>query len=306
MPGPHSSGSFGDLLDPRFQKIFYEQYNELPDMLGKLYSMQGTNGRNNMMWSSVGALTDWPQFAGTVVYQSMNQGYDTTLTPLEFASGVQVERKLFDDDQYNIMDQRPKALATAVKRLRQKHGARIFNNANSVDSYFYTNTESVALVSDSHTTTAPDVSTSTGFDNLTTAALSATAVAAARIQMRNFRDDQGNRISVMPDELWFPPDLFEIAEEINGSSGKVDTDLNNINVHRGKYKLNDWEYLTDSNNWFMCDASMRKQSLFWTDRVEVEFAFAEDLDTLVAKWRGYGRWGMAHIDWRWVLGAIVS
>ena len=58
MPVPHTSGQFGDLLDPRFQKIFHEQYRQLPDMLGELFTMPPDNGRDTMRWSSVGS-TVW-------------------------------------------------------------------------------------------------------------------------------------------------------------------------------------------------------------------------------------------------------
>ena len=133
MPVPHTSGQFGDLLDPRFQKIFHEQYSQLPDMLGELFTFPPDNGRDTMRWSQVGAYGDWGEFTGTVNYQDASQGYDTIATHMEFASGVQVERKLYDDDQYNIMDQRPAGLATAANRTRQKHGARMLNNAFSVD-----------------------------------------------------------------------------------------------------------------------------------------------------------------------------
>ena len=78
-------------------------------------------------------------------YQSAAQGYDTVITPIEFASGIQVERRLFDTDQYAIMNQRPSGLARAAQRTRQKHGARPFNNAFSVDTFFYNNSEAVAL-----------------------------------------------------------------------------------------------------------------------------------------------------------------
>ena len=305
MAVPHSSGAFGDLLDPRFQKIFHEQFTELNDMLPELFTFPPGNGRDTMKWSDVGAYGDWSQFSGSVAYQSAAQGYDTTATHLEFASGVQVERKLFDDDQYHIMDQRPSGLATAAQRTRQTHGARILNNAASVDTFFYNNSEAVALVSNSHTTNS-GVSTGTGFDNLVTTALSATALSAARIQMVNFRDDVGNRIAVVPDEIWIPNDLFEKAFEIVSSMGKVDTANNNRNVHEGAYTIKEWNYLSDTNNWFLCDSAMRKQMVFWVERVPVEFAFAEDIDTLIAKWRGYMRYANAQINWRWILGGIVS
>ena len=305
MATPMESGVFGDLLDPRFQKIFQDTLKPLPDMLGTLYTMVPTNGRNNMTWSEVGTLTDWDEFTGTVAYSSLNQGYDVTMTPVEFTKGVQVNRKLFDDDQYHIMDQKPKSVADSLHRTRQKHGARLFNNAFSVDSLFYSHSEGVALCSDSHTTTS-GASTASGFDNLTTASLTATAVFAMRLQMVGYRGDQAERIEVMPDELWYPPDLSEQAFEIIKSGGKVDTAYNNRNFHEGRYEPYEWRYLTDTNNWFMCDGSLRKQFVFWQDRIPAEFAMIEDFDTLVAKWRGYARYGMTYVNWRWVGGASVT
>lgn len=305
MSVPHISAAFGDLLDPRFQKIFNENLPQIDDMLPELYGFVPSNGRNNMQWSEVGAYGDWPEFTGSVDYQSASQGYDTTMTYLEFASGVQVERKLFDDDQYNIMDGRPAGLATAYKRGRQKHGARMLNNMTSVDTFFYNNSEAVALVSNSHTTNS-NASTGSGFDNLVTSALTATALAAAQIQAWGFRDDNAGRFDVNMDELWYPPNLYEEAFEIVSSMGKVDTASNNRNVHNGVYTLKRWNYLTDTNNWSITDSALRKQMCLWVDRVPVEFAFAEDLDTIIAKWRGYARYGAAHTDWRWILGSTVS
>ncbi len=305
MTTPMTSESFGDLLDPRFQKIFTDTLKPLPDMLGEVYTMVPTNGRNNMTWSEIGTLTDWDEFTGNVAYTSLSQGYDVTMTPVEFTKGVQVSRKLYDDDQYHVMDQKPKSVAESAYRTRQKHGARIFNNAFSVDSLFYSHSEGVALCSDSHTTTS-GASTATGFDNKTTASLTATAVFAMRLQMVGYLGDQANKVEVMPDELWYPPDLSEQAFEIVKSSGKVDLATNNRNFHEGRYKTYEWRYLNDTNNWFMCDSSLRRQYLFWQDRIPIEFAFIEDFDTLAAKWRGYGRWGMTYVNWRFIGGAQVT
>ena len=71
----------------------------------------------------------------------------------------------------------------------------MLNNAFSIDTLFYNNSEGVALCSNSHITTS-GASTSTGFDNLGTASLTATAVAAARISMVDFRGDRAERIGI--------------------------------------------------------------------------------------------------------------
>ncbi len=305
MAVPHASGSFGDLLDPRFQKIFNDELNQLEDMVSTVYTMAGTNKRNEMKWSEVGTVPDFSAFNGTIGYNSVVQGFDVTSTPLEFTNGIQVTRKLFDDDQYNVMDQRPKGLANAGMRTRQKHAARIFNQAFAPDNLFYTGTDGAGLCSNSHLTNS-GASTASGFDNLGTSALTATAVFAARIQMRGFRGDQAERISITPDELWYPPDLSEVGWEILHSSGKLNTANNNANFHKGQYTPNDWEYMTDATNWFMVDGDLRRQHLHWVDRVPLEFAMMEDFDTLVAKWRAYMRYSTAYTDWRFIFGAQVS
>jgi len=301
----HISTNFGDLLDPRFQEIRSDAYDDGVDMVPTLSTMVPHNGRDEMKWSATGQLDDLEQFSGTIPYDTVSQGFDVTATYLEWVKGIQIERKLFDDDQHNVMESRPRALGRSEFRTRQKHAARVLNNAFVVDTLFYTNTENVALCSDSHTTTS-GASTSSGFDNLGTTALSATSVASARIQMTGFRGDRAERITVMPNEIWYPPNLYEEAWEITQSVGKVDTANNNVNVHEGRYVLHEWQYLTDTNNWFLTDSGLRKEGIFWVDRVPTEFAMVEDFDTLVAKWRLYKRYAMAHVDWRWIFGAQVS
>lgn len=308
MPVPHSSGNFGDLLDRRITKLFYDELEQLPDLVGTVFQIAKSNDAYEVS-SETGALDDFSEFTGSVSYGSQNQGYDVRMTPLEFTKGIQIERKLYDDDRHNIWQSRPKELANAANRTRQKDAARLFNNAFSVDTKFYSHSEGVALCSDSHTTTS-GASTATGFDNLITSALSAVSFSAARIQMQGFLDDIGNRYYSMPNELWIPIDLFEVAQEIVKSSGKIDTANNNVNVHKDAFTImpseNGWNYMTDTNNWFIADSRLRKRFAVWYERVALEFAMAEELDTLIAKWRAYMRYGNMYQNWRFMLGAQVS
>ena len=304
MANPMTSGSFADLIDKRVTKLFFDEYKQLPSRKAELFSVEKSNDAYEKV-SEVGTVGNFTAFTGTVTYQSQNQGYDTLATHVEFANGIQIERKLYDDDRHGVWERRPVALAQSAQRSVEIDAATLLNNAFSVDTTFYSNTENVALCSDSHTTTS-GASTSTGFDNKTTAALSATSLAAARVQMVNFRGDQAERISVMPDSLWIPPDLYDVAYEITESMGKPDTANNNRNVHYGKYDIKEWNFLTDTNNWFLTDSRMQKQWVVWYDRVPLEFAFAEELDNLVAKWRAYMRYSYLWANWRWILGASVS
>lgn len=308
MPVPHTTGNFGDLIDPRFQRVFHEQYQQLPDVLPMLYTFPPDNGRADTRWTQVGTLGNFTEFSGTVGYQSQAQGFDTTQTHVEYANGIQVERTLFDYDQYNIMDQRPKALAQSAFRTRQTHGASLFNTGFTVGGLgtWMTGGDGLALFSNSHTTNS-GASTASGFDNLGTAALTSAAVAANRISMVDFRGDQAERISITPDEIWIPNNLFEQAFEIIKSSHNPANANNARNVHEGQYKVIEWNYLNvDAANWFMADSQLRAQSVYFVDSQPIEFAMVEDFDTLVAKWRGYMRYSPAYSDWRWGFGANVS
>lgn len=303
---PATSNSFGDLLDSRFKKIFYERYDSLPSKLKSIYDFTDVGPQKNQTrYSEVGTFSNFVEFTGNLNYDDLYQGYDTTITSREFAKGFQIERKLYDDDLTSIMDARPKGLATAAQRSREVHGANIFNLGFSVDNYFQTGSDGVALFSNSHTTTS-GASTATGFDNLATAACSAVAVAAGRLQMIGYRDDRANRISVMPDLIVHPPDLDEVVFEITKSQGKVDSANNNANFNEGQYKSLSWNYLTDTNNWFMADETMMKDALKWIDRIKLEFGWVEDFDTFVAKYRAYQRYACGYTGWRWGLGYQVA
>lgn len=307
--GTAITSNWQDLLDIRHSRLYVDRYKQLGSLISKFFSIVpagGSKQRSAYKTSAAGTFGDVPVFNGTVTYDEAYQGYDGTITPVEYALGYQIERKLFDWDEYGVMDGKPKGLATSIMRTREKHAASFFNNITSVDTTWNSYTENVAPASNSHTTTAPGVSTATGFDNLVTTAFSATALAAARIQMVDFRDDRGNRIQVDPRLIIHPTDIYDLVHEVVRSEGKPDTALNNANVHHEAYEAVEWRYLTDANNWGLADPLMMKDSLSFYDELPAEFAMVESFDELIGKWRVYTRYGLGHNDWRFILWAQVG
>lgn len=305
MGSPMDVGSFGDLLDKSITKIFYSELEQLTDRVGEFYAMD-TSKDSFEKWSGVGELGDFAEFNGSVVYQDQSQGYDVTAEHKAFTNGFQVTRQMYDDDRHGIWERKSPALANSYMRTRQQHAARIFNFAFTNDQYFYNNTEGVALCADLHTTNS-GASTAVGFDNYVTSGFSATALSALRIQMRGFRGDVANKISIMPDKLVIPIDLADRADEIVKSMKDPGSANNTYNPQgNGRWTVTDWEFLTDTNNWFMMDSKNAKQWLVWFDRVPIEFQKAEEFDSFVAKWRAYCRYSYMWLNWRWIAGAEVS
>ena len=300
---PAVSANFGDLITPGLKKIFTEQYDQLPEMRTSLFNVISSD-RAYEKESTVGAFGDMPTFNGTISYDDVYQGYNVTYTPAEFAKGFKVERKLFDDDLYNVINRKPRGLAISAQRTQEKHAASVFQGAFAgsgtivVDGItILTNSEGLSLCHAAHTSTA----SSTTQNNTGTSALSDTAVEATRIAMAAFRDDRDNLISIQADMILCGRAKEQVAWEIISTKGKVDTAENNANFHYGKYKLAVWDFLPGTA-WFMIDSNMMKMFLQWYERIPLEFFQDKSFDTLIAKFASYARWAYGWSDWRWLYG----
>src|SRR6185436_21152231 len=116
---------------------------------------------------------------------------------------------------------------------RQVHAAGLFLNSFSNDAadFDFYNSEGVPLCSDSHTSPRAGVSTTTGFDNLTTAPFSATALKAIYIQLRKFRADAGQPIgNHRATHVIGPVDLIDRAAEVFQTMIGLDDNTHNDNV----------------------------------------------------------------------------
>jgi len=299
---PANSANFADLLEPGLRKVFFDAYGSLESMIPMLYAVENSTTSYEKD-SQVGSFSDVPEFNGTITYDEIYQGYDSTFTHQEYAKGFKIERKLYDDDLYRIIMKAPAGMGLSAIRTKEKHAANLFNNAFSANPSYLSGGDGQYLCDDAHPSNAPGVSTQ---DNAGTTALSPTAVEATRIAMLDFRDDRNNKIVVNPDTILVPTNLEETAWEIINSTGKVDTADNNKNFHYGKYKLAVWPYLTDSNNWFMIDSSLASMFCLFFNRVPVELNRDKSFNTYEASYSIYMRYSLGYSDWRWIYGHKVS
>lgn len=299
------SENFGDLLDPRFSKIYTTEYAERikTSMIPMLFGMIGPGQlktKSSYRVSGVGAMSDLEDFDGQIAYDTFSQLYDKTFEFPEKALGFKVERKLHDDDEFGIMDQRPRQLAISAARTREKKAANMYNT-----SFVGTDgPDSLSLFNASHPYSPDDATTQS---NRGTSALSATSIEATRrIGFTSIMNDRGELLDVNYDLLLVPPNLEETAWEVINSRGKVETADNNANFHYGKYQLAMWPRLTDTNNWFFLDSTLLKLFYLWMDRVKGTLNYDRDFDTLQAKWSFYERYQCGWGDWRPGYGHLVA
>jgi len=296
---------WAELLEPGLRSIFQLQYSELAaaSRIPMLFNvMSSTKASEHFL--GVGGMSDWQEYKGAIEYDDLEQGYKTTLTHAEYAKGFKVERKLVDDDQYNVINARPAQLALSAMRTREKHAASVFNNAFSTS---YTGGDSQPLCeSAGHPYSPSNASTQT---NEGSTALSYDAVVETRRVMREFKDDRGEIVAINPDLILVPPELEETASKIVNTmqSGQPQipesADFEDSLVGRLGIRFLMWDYLSDSNAWFMLDSRLARLHLLWINRVPLEFAMDPTSDfRLEARYRGYQRYSYGWSDWRWVYG----
>ena len=273
----------------------------LPDTVAdKLFSVEKSTKAVEYDYA-IGGVGDLEEFTGTIPYSDVDGQYRVSYTHREWVQGMKVERKLVDDDQYSVINSRPLGLAIGAKRTREKHGASVFNSA--FNTSVFTGGDTYALCASAHS----KVGTTTIQSNTGTSALSPASLAATRLAMRDYTDETDNLLTARGDLILVSPENEQKAYEITQTDRQVDSANNNLNFLKSLgYKVVVWDYLTDSNNWFLIDSKFMKLFLKWFDRIPTEFNKDKDFDTYISKWSVYTRYSYGFSDWTWLYGQNVS
>lgn len=292
------SENFANLvdLDPVLTEIFYQQYNQHPQMRQQVFGMRRSTKAKETE-QRIGSFGDPTEFNGVVEYETPRNDDTIEYTFTEYTKGFMITRKMLDDMQYDGIFAQASEMGRAFARKQEKDAWSIFNDATSTVGY-----DDKALLANDHPRSDSD---STAVDNYLALSLNSENLETAITTMQAFGDDRGEEISIMPDLLIVPRALRKTALEIVGSPLNPETANNAINVHSGMNVLV-VPWLTDANRWFVVDSALARQHLKWWDRIDTEFASEDSFDTLIRKYRGYARWGKGWSDFRWVIGSEAS
>lgn len=291
-------GNWQDALEPIAKKNFQVGLKEIPAEKSMLFD-SGKSDKLTETYLEHGDIGSMEEFAGSVAYDDVAQGYKMTITAKEMAKGIKIQRKFVRTDQLDIVKSLPKLLGLAARR---RIALDVFAGYNNAFNSSILTLDGLSLCNGAHTST--NGGSTQG--NAGATAFSPVSVEATRLLMKKFLTNTDQRFEVVPDLLVVPPDLEEAAYELTASSGKVDTANNNKNFHQGKYKVLVSDWLESGSNWFMIDSDLLKQFAVWNDVDPVDFAQAEDFDGLAAKYRAYMFYGFGFRDWRFVYGHQVA
>lgn len=304
MGNPISWTQFTKLFDQNLRDVRDEEtrFSDLKSMIPKLYNVINSD-RAEEQFFEVGSVPDIPVFNGKFSTLSVYPGYYQKIEPKEFGAMIQIQRKLIDDKKFGVMSNMGRGLMKAGNRTKEKYAVRPFANATSVAFDFMASEEGKSLASTSHTTKAQGVSTTTGFSNSGTSAMTKTSVAATRLLMKGFRSSIGERIDTNENyALIYPDALAETAFEINFTQKGLNSAEGNENFQYKRYETIPYSRLDDysTTSWGMVDLDRMKEDLLWINRINPELARMGDFETMMTKIRLYMRFGYGFRDWRWI------
>lgn len=290
--------NFGQLLTPIHKKVFFENYQEVPEQYTKVFDTDKMNKKEET-FPHMGAFGLWSENSegNTINEDQMSQGDTATFVARRFDKGYEVTWELVQDDLYNVMKGigkggSAKALGRGLRATIETDCANVLNNGFSNTGY-----DGVSLFNNSHPLAD---SASTG-DNLVTGPLSDSNLKDALILMRDTRDEANIRIMAIPKKLIVPPELEYTANAIIASSGPAGELSNDTNTIPNLQPVV-MDYLSSSTAWFVkADGSISNLLFMWRERPIFDSQpIPKTIDYFMY---GYARWDSGYVDWRGLIGS---
>jgi len=293
--------NFGDLLEPGLRKIFDDKFKEIPEVYSSIFHVANSSVdvERDSAVTGFGLLTQTAE-GSPITYDDPISMYDVSYVHLKYTKGFKVSEELVEDDRYNIIKKKPKALARAARRQAEYLGAQVFNNAFSAG----TGGDAKYLCSISHP--RADGGTAQSNANASGVTLTEPNLNTGILAMRGQLDDRGQVISMKADTLVVPPALEKIAFEITKSGMRSGTANNDGNYYSGKLKVISWDWLSSAAGgsdtaWVLMDSSQHELNYFW--RIRPEFKQDNSFDTGMALFKVRMRASRGWSDWRGVWGS---
>jgi phage major head subunit gpT-like protein len=287
---------FGDLLEPGFRKIYDDVYSEIPEQFPRVLKV-GTSTKSFEKDSAVSGF-GMLQVTGETdptPYEDPNQGYDVSYVHQKYTKGFKVSWEMYEDDQYNVMNRKPQALARAARRTAEYYAANVFNNGFSTS---YLGGDAKPLFSTSHPRS--DGGTAQSNASAVGLVLNETNLNTGLLAMRNQVDDKGMKIMAKADAIVVGPTLEKTAKILTQTNGRPNTADNDINVYNGMEVIV-LDYLTSTTQWMLVDKQLHEVRWFW--RARPEFKQGDAFDTDLALYKVRTRFSKGWSDYRGVWGS---
>lgn len=299
------TSSFSNNFDKTIKSIYFDEYARFEKEWTKLASVE-SNGEHYLKEADASALGTMSQVeegeGGSL--DNFKQGNTKTQYFVEYKHNFQITRVMRDDDMTSMMKKIPAKQALSCAYTLEYLFADLFNSGFSSSTDPELCIDGIALFSASH----PYIDNGAAVQsNISSSALSYSALQTAGTAFQKFKDEKGNPIPMRPDLLIIPPALEWKAIELLGKDAKYDpTSANNtVNVLKEgitsglKYFV--YHYLTSDTAWFLAQKANLDTRWIW--RVKPEYKSYPDPQTDNIIYKSYMRGVATNFYWRGSYGS---
>jgi len=263
-----------------------------------------TEEKTDRAYESITELVGTPEFTkweGEYTAGNEKEGNSKIWTPFIWQSAMKYDRFLLDNATESVLKTRQEKFAYAAARVKEACAAGLFTYAdqtsfsvNGENLNWTLTADGLPLASNAHTS----ANYSGTQDNLLALELSEENLETACQAMFEFKDENGNGANMAPDTLLVPLSLRKKALEIVGSTGKVDTGDNNVNIYDGSLQVAVWKHYGKQVGktglpWCVIDSKQAKMATKWFNRLPG----SDDYELKSFKDDNTETWTMAALMW---------
>jgi hypothetical protein len=285
---------------------------EVQSMLPKLFNMETSDRFAEQLTGMTSMQGPQPVGeGGNYVTDGFQEGYSSVFQHVTWKDQFETTEEMVDDNRIIQLKKGPAGFTQAWHRTREQFGARLFATAFNKSDTFKINgftfstlgADGVCVFKTSHPSKTGGYTTQS---NQFSDAFSNDALGAMECAMQDFRDDNGNILSVSPDTIVIPNihSLKKAVFAAIGADKDPDTANNGANYTFGRWNVIVWPYLNQfitsgTAPWMLMDSTYNKVNYgnAWFDRKKLTInQKIADNDNLLTK--GKGRWSAGFHDWR--------
>jgi hypothetical protein len=226
-----------------------QKYFKVKNVDKNNYKYQAMNGIGLVQLNSDG---------DTLPVDKKSVGYDQTITNYVMRLAMGITREMLETDRYGVIGDHSRSLVHSSKKTIERILADAFNRGFGTADGATTATSNLSMLAEdglaliSGNRAQPKTGLPVWSNRETSTALTADAVATARINFRKYLDGNGDLDPQMMQKVIVPPEYEDTMRKISGSSLEVDTSLNNTNIVSGiAYEV--WDWLESDKVLFMGD-----------------------------------------------------
>ncbi|WP_299477005.1 Mu-like prophage major head subunit gpT family protein [uncultured Paracoccus sp.] len=250
MAGVETTGNHAKALWPGVRAWFGAKYNKHPQEWSKIFDARNSekNYEEDVEITGYG-LAPVKTEAGSVAYDSMNQGATKRYTHVVYGLGFITSEEEFEDNLYKDKSfRRTEFLAFSIAQTEEIVAANVLNRAFNSS---YTGADGKELLATDHPSLAGTWANELG----TAADLSEASLEDLCTLIMEAKNSRGLNIALMPKRLIVPPALAFDAERILKSQLQSGSETNDINALRSMGLFSEGavvnHYLTDSDAFFV-------------------------------------------------------